>query len=61
MSWQMPAFHRLHTIVNADRIYVVEDGQVVESGRHQALLDNAARYAHFFNLQFAAEGDRQAV
>jgi ATP-binding cassette subfamily B protein len=53
--------HRLHTIVNADRIYVIEEGQVVESGRHQSLLANGARYAHFFNLQFAHEGERQAV
>ncbi|HLH93488.1 MAG TPA: ABC transporter ATP-binding protein [Xanthobacteraceae bacterium] len=53
--------HRLHTIVNADRIYVIEDGRVVESGRHQSLLANGARYAHFFNLQFAGEIDRQAV
>jgi ABC-type multidrug transport system fused ATPase/permease subunit len=53
--------HRLHTIVNADRIYVIEDGRVVESGRHQSLLANGARYAHFFNLQFAREGELQAV
>ena len=53
--------HRLHTIVNADRIYVIEDGRVVEEGRHQALLDNGARYAHFFQLQFAHEGELQAV
>jgi ATP-binding cassette subfamily B protein len=53
--------HRLHTIVNADRIYVIEEGRVVESGRHQTLLGNGARYAHFFSLQFAGEGERQAV
>jgi ABC-type multidrug transport system fused ATPase/permease subunit len=49
--------HRLHTIVNADKICVVEDGRVVESGRHQFLLDSGSRYAHFFNLQFADEKD----
>jgi ABC-type multidrug transport system fused ATPase/permease subunit len=51
--------HRLHTIVNADKIYVIEDGCVVESGRHQFLLDHGNRYAHFFNLQFAHEKDLQ--
>jgi subfamily B ATP-binding cassette protein MsbA len=49
--------HRLHTIVNADKICVIEDGRVVESGRHQFLLDSGSRYAHFFNLQFANEKD----
>jgi len=53
--------HRLHTIVNSDRIYVIEDGRVVESGRHQFLLANGVRYAHFFNLQFAVEGELQAI
>ncbi len=53
--------HRLHTIINADTIYVIEDGRVVESGRHHFLLDHGARYAHFFNLQFADEKERQAV
>jgi ATP-binding cassette subfamily B protein len=51
--------HRLHTIVNADKIYVIEEGRVVESGRHQFLLDKGSRYAHFFNLQFAHEKDLQ--
>jgi ABC-type multidrug transport system fused ATPase/permease subunit len=51
--------HRLHTIVNADKIYVIEDGRVVESGRHQFLLDRGNRYAHFFNLQFADDKDLQ--
>ena len=43
--------HRLNTIVNADMIYVIENGLVVESGRHRDLLDRGERYAHFFNLQ----------
>lgn len=47
--------HRLHTIVNADKILVIEGGRVVELGRHQALLDHGARYAFYFNLQLAAE------
>ena len=49
--------HWLHTIVNADKTCVIEDGRVVESGRHQFLLDSGSRYAHFFNLQFADEKD----
>jgi len=47
--------HRLNTIMHADNIYVIEDGRVVESGRHEFLLGHGVRYAHFFNLQFSAD------
>jgi ATP-binding cassette subfamily B protein len=43
--------HRLHTIMHADRIFVVEDGDVVESGRHEDLLRRGGRYASFYRLQ----------
>jgi subfamily B ATP-binding cassette protein MsbA len=43
--------HRLHTISHADRIHVVERGQVVESGRHDELLRKRGRYATFYRLQ----------
>ena len=43
--------HRLHTVVDADRIFVIEDGTAVESGRHQDLLRKSGRYASFYRLQ----------
>ena len=43
--------HRLHTVVDADRIFVIEDGSVVESGRHEDLLRKGGRYASFYRLQ----------
>jgi ATP-binding cassette, subfamily B, bacterial MsbA len=43
--------HRLHTIVDADRIYVVEDGSIAEQGRHEELLRKGGRYASFYRLQ----------
>src|SRR5262249_54455558 len=43
--------HRLHTIVRADRILVIEDGTITESGRHDELLRRNGRYASFYRLQ----------
>src|SRR5277367_1985677 len=43
--------HRLSTIMHADTILVVENGQVVESGRHDELLRKSGRYASFYRLQ----------
>ncbi len=43
--------HRLSTIMHADCILVVENGLVVESGRHEELLRKGGRYASFYRLQ----------
>jgi ATP-binding cassette subfamily B protein len=43
--------HRLHTIMHADQILVVEGGVIVESGQHDELLRKSGRYASFFRLQ----------
>ena len=47
--------HRLHTVSHADRIYVVEDGRAVESGRHDELLRKGGRYASFYSLQLETQ------
>jgi ATP-binding cassette subfamily B protein len=48
--------HRLHTIMHADAILVVEGGEVVERGRHDDLLRRGGRYASFFRLQHREAG-----
>ena len=50
--------HRLHTVSHADRIFVIEDGQVVESGRHEDLLRKSGRYASFYRLQLKEQERR---
>jgi ATP-binding cassette subfamily B protein len=45
--------HRLATVRRANRILVVERGQIVESGTHQELLDQGGRYARFYAQQFS--------
>ncbi|HEY1473409.1 MAG TPA: ABC transporter ATP-binding protein [Pseudolabrys sp.] len=53
--------HRLHTVSHADRIYVIEDGQAVESGRHDELLRRDGRYASFYRLQLKQQETRAPV
>ena len=48
--------HRLSTVVHADCIVVLEQGKIVESGSHEALLALEGRYAHLWNLQLSEEG-----
>ncbi|WP_109077747.1 ABC transporter ATP-binding protein [Aggregatibacter kilianii] len=43
--------HRLSTIVGADCIHVLENGNIIEQGTHQALLDLKGRYAEFWQYQ----------
>ena len=53
--------HRLHTVVDADRIFVIEDGAVVESGRHDELLRKGGRYASFYRLQLRDQEVRPRI
>ena len=45
--------HRLSTVLHADRIVVIEEGRVIEQGRHEELLERGGRYSRLFELQFA--------
>ncbi|MPZ41235.1 MAG: ATP-binding cassette domain-containing protein [Rhizobiales bacterium] len=53
--------HRLSTIMHADKILVIEAGQVTDSGRHDELLRKGGRYALFYRLQLQQQEEREPV
>ncbi len=53
--------HRLSTIEKADRVLVLEQGRLVESGTHRDLLANNGPYATLYRIQFAEDADESAT
>ncbi|MCA9733632.1 MAG: ABC transporter ATP-binding protein [Deferribacteres bacterium] len=49
--------HRLSTIIKADKIVVLKDGKIVETGRHDELLSKNGYYKRLYELQFASEAE----
>lgn len=47
--------HRLSTIQRADIIFVIQDGRIVESGKHEELLKSGGLYSELYELQFMRE------
>ncbi|MDH3660155.1 MAG: ATP-binding cassette domain-containing protein, partial [Alphaproteobacteria bacterium] len=52
--------HRLATVLNADRIVVLDEGRVVATGNHQQLIEQGGLYARLAELQFNV-GDQLAA
>ncbi len=53
--------HRLSTIKNADKIIVMKDGNIVETGNHESLLKRNGVYAQLYQSQFSKEATTEAV
>jgi subfamily B ATP-binding cassette protein MsbA len=49
--------HRLSTIRNADRIIALVNGEIVEEGNHEVLMEKKGEYFRLYNLQFKDEGN----
>jgi subfamily B ATP-binding cassette protein MsbA len=53
--------HRLSTVLHADRIVVLENGRIVESGTHNELLNNRGLYNRLHSLQFSDRNSPEAI
>jgi ATP-binding cassette, subfamily B, bacterial len=51
--------HRLSTIRRANLIFVVQDGTIVESGKHEELLNSGGLYSELYKIQFSVEEDAE--
>ena len=47
--------HRLSTIIDADLIYVVDSGKILESGDHNTLIKNGGPYSRLYSVQFGSQ------
>ena len=53
--------HRLATVVRADRIAVIDDGRLIDTGSHNQLLISNPLYARLAALQFSADPGPRAI
>lgn len=43
--------HRLSTVINSDKIFLIDDGKIIDSGSHENLLKNNKEYKELYNLE----------
>lgn len=53
--------HRLSTVVNADRIFVLDNGSIAESGTHRELLEKQGRYYNLWHTQLHENEDLMMI
>ncbi len=52
--------HRLSTVVNADNIIVLDQGNIIEQGSHQELIEQKGKYAQLWQIQQAEQHEEQS-
>ncbi len=50
--------HRLSTVIDADRIVIINNGEVVDVGKHSTLIKNSKIYRHLYDLQFKTKNEK---
>ena len=50
--------HRFSTIIHADRILVLSDGSIAETGKHEELLKKNGIYSKLYEIQFKGTGEK---
>lgn len=53
--------HRLYNVINSNIIYYLDNGKLIEKGKHQELLDLKGLYSESYNKQYALENDYKEV
>jgi ATP-binding cassette subfamily B protein len=53
--------HRISTLMEADRILVLDDGHITQQGRHDDLVDQDGLYKRIWNIQTAMETEEEAI
>jgi subfamily B ATP-binding cassette protein MsbA len=53
--------HRLSTVMNADRIIVLNNGSIAQEGTHKELVDVDGPYKHLYELQFKDEPEKKVI
>ena len=50
--------HRLSTVIDADRIVIINNGEVVDIGKHSTLIKTSKIYKHLHELQFKKQNEK---
>ena len=52
--------HRLSTVIDADRIVIINNGEIVDIGKHSSLINSSKIYKHLYELQFKTKNEKNS-